>query len=75
MDFKIIDEPFVLHQNHFNVDVETNKSINPFYTRKNAKLLWEKNEYIFNKLTLQGKRRYNKKQSVLNILLYYLNQI
>ena len=70
MDYKIIDEPFVLHQNHFNVDIHTNKSINPFYTRKDAKLLWDKNEYIFNKLTLQGKGWCVKKHSIFKIRLH-----
>jgi glycosyltransferase involved in cell wall biosynthesis len=63
MNFKIIDEPFVLHQNHFNIDEGTNKSINPFYTRKGAKLLWNKNEYLFNR-TLESKNWIVKKKSV-----------
>lgn len=70
MNFKIINEPFVLHQNHFNIDIHTNKSINPFYTRKDAKLLWDKNEYIFNKLTLQGKGWCVKKHSIFKIRLH-----
>ncbi len=69
MNYKIINEPFVLHQNHFKIDTETSKSINPFYTRKDAKLLWEKNEYIFNKLTLQEKRWEANKQSISKIKL------
>lgn len=63
MNFRIIDEPFVLHQNHFNLEEGTNKSINPFYTRKDAKLLWEKNEYLFSK-TLNSKSWKAKLKSV-----------
>ncbi len=62
-NYKIIDEPFVLHQNHFNVDINTNKPINPFYTRKDAKLLWDKNEYLFQK-TLANKNWAAKKKSI-----------
>ncbi len=55
MDFRIIDSPFVLHQHHFKINTDTNKSINPFYTRPEAKLLWDKNEYLFNHYTLKKK--------------------
>lgn len=75
MEFKIIDEPFVLHQNHFNVDTTTNKSINPFYTRKDARLLWDKNEYLFSK-TLASNNWKPKKYSktVIKFLNFLLSK-
>lgn len=51
----IVDEPFVLHQNHFQVPSGGDKHVNPFYSRKDAALLWKKNEYLIKHYT--GKSR------------------
>lgn len=67
MNYRIVDEPFVLHQNHFQIDDTSNKSINPWYSRKEAKLLWEKNEYLYNEYTLKRKSWRAPKRSKLMI--------
>ncbi|MEJ7610070.1 MAG: glycosyltransferase [Ferruginibacter sp.] len=67
MDVKIIDEPLVLHQNHFKADPETKKNINPQYTRRDSDLLWAKNEYLFTNHTLKNKDWRAGKRSVLRL--------
>lgn len=55
MNLKIIDEPFVLHQNHFEVNKSSDFHVNPFYSQRKAKFLWDKNEYLLNTHTLKSK--------------------
>ena len=69
MNYKLIDEPFVLHQNHFKIDEGSQKSINPFYTRKNAKLLWDKNEYLFSKTLIR--RNWVASKKSINLIKFY----
>jgi glycosyltransferase involved in cell wall biosynthesis len=63
MNFRIIDNPFVLHQNHFESNLNSNKHVNPFYNRKDAKFLWAKNEYLLNHYTLKTNSWKIKKKS------------
>lgn len=46
MNFRIIDSPFVLHQNHYFFDLETKKNVNQFFNKANAQFLWKKNQYL-----------------------------
>ena len=67
MDFKIIDDPFVLHQNHFEISPEHKKSIHPEYSRRNADLLWYKNEYRFYNRTMKSSEWKAKPRSIKQI--------
>jgi len=70
MNVKIIDEPFVLHQNHFDYTTDQTQHINPFYNRENAQILWEKNEYLLNNHTIKRKSWKAKEESKFLIKLY-----
>ena len=72
MNFRIIDQPLVLHQNHFIPHPETNKNVNPHYTRKNADLLWAKNEYLFTNYTSKKKDWRAKKNTVSTLKAFDL---
>jgi glycosyltransferase involved in cell wall biosynthesis len=67
MNFQIVDEPFVLHQNHYFFDKETKKNINEIYLKKDGKFLYKKNEYLFER-TIQ-KKEWRVKSKPKNILL------
>jgi len=54
MNFKIIDEPFVLHQNHYFFDKETRGLINLTYKKPDSNFLMRKNEYLL-KRTIRRK--------------------
>ncbi len=69
MNFKIVDFPFVLHQNHYYFDLERRNLLNQAYEKPDGNFLWRKNEYLFNR-TVKREKWKIKALSKREIFLY-----
>jgi|SRR6185437_6623459 len=69
MNFKIVDHPCVLHQNHYYFDQERKRLLNQAYHKPDGAFLWKKNEYLFNQ-TVKKKKWKIEALSKREIMIY-----